>query len=288
MAWIDDLKYQYNKGDSAVRRLVFINVAVFLLIMLARVIARLWKVDAEVFDHILQYLYLPAGFSELMYKPWSLITYMFLHAGFFHILGNMIMLWVVGNIIEGFLGKNKVYQIYLLSGLLGGVLHIIMYTFFPALAETQHLVNTLGASGAVMGIMVATITLLPEYQIRLMLIGVIKLRWIVIGLLVLNILSLGGPGNTSYTVHIGGALIGFLYIRYIQGRLGFTLPKIKNPFKRSKLKVERNKTRVNTYVKHNANQDEVDAILDKISRSGYGSLTQQEKDVLFRASQKED
>lgn len=287
MAWVDDLKYQYNKGDSAVRRLLFWNIGIFIFVWIVRLFAGLYKIEPSQIDEALRYFYIPANFTDLLYQPWSLVTYMFLHDGLWHILGNMLLLFYIGNIIEGFIGKAKTYQLYFLSGTLGGIIHIVFHTIFPLLADQSH-IPTLGASGAVFGIMVGTITLLPEYQIRLMLIGIIKLRWLVLIYVALNVLSLASPDGVSHTAHLGGALVGFLYIRYIQGRLGFTLPKIKNPFKRSKLKVERNPTSVNNYQKYTADQEAVDAILDKISRSGYGSLTQDEKDVLFKASQKED
>jgi len=303
---IDDIRYELDSGN-VVMRLMFINVAVFLALHIIHVIAFLSfqnKNEAElIINNILGYISLPAKPLGLLYKPWTLITHMFTHYGFFHLVFNMLWLYWFGKIVEEFIGNKKILPLYLLGGVSGAILLIIAYNIFPGLQAGAPYVQALGASAGVLAIVIAAATIVPDYTIFLLFFGPVKIKWIAVILVVIDLISIPNPNTGGHIAHLGGALFGFIFIRQLQ--LGhdlaapfvFVYDKVSNLFsakKKPKMVLKRTTVPPTERVNKAGNkapslskQQRVDAILDKISKSGYDSLSKEEKDFLFIVS-KED
>lgn len=286
MNLFQEIKYNYLQSNHAVKRIIAINVAVFLVLAMVNVFSFLLKSGVST-QSFTTYFTLPATLSVFIYKPWSLFTYMFLHDGFFHILFNMLWLFWMGNLLHEYLGNKRVYQSYFLGGIFGGIIYMLAYNIFPAFSEAKHVSYALGASAGVLSVVVSVATLLPDYQIRLLFFGDVKLKWIALISVVLDLISIPNGNAGGHIAHLGGALFGFLFIKYLYTNTIFDkfFDKIGNLFsKKSKLKVHYKTTQNGTSVNVKVSQHEVDLILDKISKSGYESLSKREKEILFKAS----
>lgn len=283
MRFADSIRMKLAAGHRAVKLLILINIAAFLLSIFVNLLAYLWQADGS---SLLGVFYLPANPGVLLMRPWTLLSHMFFHTGFWHILGNMLWLYFIGTILNDFLPDRRIYHVFLGGGLFGGLLYLISYNVFPVFNEHLALSRLLGASGGVLAIVTATATLVPHYTLRPFNLFNIEMRWIALISIVLDLMAIpqGNPGG--HIAHLGGALFGFLYIRTIQG--GIRLPRFSLPNLSGKPDERVLKERYQKKQKKNGNkprQEEVDAILDKISQSGYDSLSSEEKDLLFRASE---
>jgi hypothetical protein len=188
----------------------------------------------------------------------------------------------MGQIFEEYLGNKRTIGLYILGGLAGALFFVAAYNIFPFFADAVVGSTVVGASASVMAVIVATATLLPNYSISLMFIGPVKLKWIAIFYILIDFLSIAGPNAGGEFSHLGGALLGFIYIKQLQ-RGHDWIGAINGIFKtRSKLNVAAKNSERNSNSK--PRQEEIDRILDKISQTGYGSLNKQEKEILFRAS----
>jgi len=277
-----------NSG-SKLYLLIGINVIVFLAISIPGVIEWLFTGSQYLVDHYSnEYLALPAYLPTLLHRFWTLLTYMFMHDGIFHIAFNMLWLYLLGQIFEDYLGNKRIAGLYLLGGFSGALFYILAYNIFPVFAPVLPVSTAVGASASVMAIIVATATLVPNYTIPLIFIGPVKLKWLVLVYVVVDFLSIAGPNSGGEIAHMGGALMGFVYIKRLQkgndwveviGQLFSRRPGL------SKLKVA---TRNNEKKSQSRpRQEDVDHILDKISTTGYESLSKEEKEILFRASKNE-
>src|ERR1700761_5430017 len=216
-AW-ENIQYKMLRSDSKIPLLIGINVIVYLVINVFGVI------EAQVFNSeniaffSQKYLLLTANLHLLLSRFWTPITYMFMHAGVLHILLNMLMLFWFGTIFEDFLGKKRTLGLYFLGGLAGGALYILCYNTLPFFThENAAATSTLvGASASVMAIIAATATQLPNYSISVIFIGPVKLKWLVLFMLALDFLGTIGPNAGGEIAHLGGALIGFVYIKQLQ------------------------------------------------------------------------
>lgn len=237
---------------------------------------------------VLDNLQLPANFWLFLRKPWTLVTTIFTHIGLWHVLWNMLFLWWFGKIVWDLLGNRRSINIFLLGGLFGSVCYLLAYNLIPALIVGNELVMLIGASGAVYAIAVAAATLVPDHTFNLIFLGPIRIKYIVAFFLFTSLLGTVGDNVGGNIVHLSGALFGYIYI--VQLRRGTDLAK---PFNRMaawfsslgkpRLKVSRGGAPPKD---DKINQQEIDRILDKISRSGYDSLSKMEKEKLFKASQK--
>ena len=251
----------------------------------------------EVNNYFWEWFAVPASLSELILKPWTLISYMFLHIGFIHILFNMLWLYSFGRLFLSFLDKKKLLSVYLMGGLAGAVLYIISFNLFPVFESGRAMSVALGASASVMAVVVAISTYIPNHRVYVPILGSVKIKYFAIVFIVSDLLFIyNRSGNLGgHIAHLGGALFGFYYI--YQLKKGKDISKGFNNLmysffalfkKRSKLKVSHKKAETDMdYNKRKADkQKEVNKILDKISKSGYDSLTKKEKDQLFRMSNK--
>ncbi len=302
MGILDDLKTQYRVGGIR-QRLIFWNVGLFVIPMILFSILRLSGIDLPEWDWNYRGAYGQDWFSlssdpaHLLWKPWSLILYAFLHSGFLHLLFNMIMLHFSGRLFLTFFTQKQLFGVYLLGGIFAGLLYIASYNLIPTLANTQ--AGMTGASAAIMAILFAVTAYSPMYSVRMLLIGTVKLWHIAAVLLVLDLISVSVENTGGHIAHLGGALFGYLYI--VALRSGTDLSKgvsaaidfVARIFRPRKKKahftaVHRNTAPPRPSVKpKDITQKQIDEILDKISRSGYDSLTKEEKEFLFRLQNKE-
>lgn len=288
-----DIRYKLLHSGSKLNLLIGINVIVFLLINVPAILEQLFVTGLNQPSSILAYAYdylaMPAYLPKLAIRFWTPLTYMFLHQGIFHILFNMLWLYWLGQLFEEYLGTKKIVGLYIAGGLAGALAYLVSFNLIPAFAHSEvlPLTTVAGASASVMAIVVATATLVPDYTIFLMFLGPVKLKWVAIFYIVFDFLSIAGPNAGGEIAHLGGALLGFIYVKQLQrgNNWGDNIGKI---FKASpKIKVVSNNA---SYQKSGKNtnsaphQDEIDRILDKISQTGYDSLNKNEKETLFRAS----
>ncbi len=290
----DQLKYQYKYGGNTMKFL-FWNVGIYLSLSLAMVIGYLFNEKLEVKLSIYKYLIAHTDINELIKAPWTVFTYMWTHVDFFHLAFNMLMLYFIGKMFERIVGNSRFAFVYIASGLVGYLIHAVAINVFPAF-DGMH-APILGASGAIMGIFIGLVTLAPNQKIHFF--GLFPVRLLYLGVIyvLLDILRIGDGGNTAYFSHIGGALFGFVYgYAYLKGTdiaQWFKFSWAKNLFKRrSKIRVAHSNVK-STAKKHKddefnatkANrQAKIDAILDKIKDSGYDSLSKSEKAFLFKES----
>lgn len=288
---LNDLKLQYKIGDMTTK-LIFWNILLFAIPSIVFALLQLFSVSISYFN----YVALSNSLDDLLLKPWTIISYSFFHNGFFHILFNMLMLNFVGKLFVTFFTQKQLLGLYILGGVCGGIVYIVSYLFFPLLANQHALL--VGASASVMAILVATTTYQPEMNLRLALIGNIKLWHMAIVFIILDFIQLPLENTGGHLAHLGGALFGFIYIKALKNGIDLSSglnavldsfanlfsPKKATPFK----KVHRNpktpsvKT-ASKIVTKDKTQQQIDEILDKISQSGYDSLTADEKEFLFKA-----
>lgn len=295
MSLIDDIKYKLNSHD-AVTRIIAINVAVYLVFAVAYLLFWLFQATPLIAGAE-QYFFLYAKLSNFIKQPWGIITYMFFHAGFFHLLFNMLWLYWFGMLLHEYLGNTRVYQAYFMGGLFGGILYMLAYNIFPVFRAHLDSSYALGASAGVLAVVVATATLLPRHTILLFGIIPVQLRYIALISVLIDLVNIPIDNPGGHIAHLGGALSGFLFIKYLYTNNTLTngihrvSENIKRIFKtrpKSTLKVHHKATKGAAASQANynkPNQADIDAILDKISKSGYESLSKKEKEILFKASE---
>jgi len=288
MSIVDEIKDSFRHGSS-LTRIIYINLGIFVIYNLIRVIFLF--TGNPVGSGLAVYLAVPADLGNLILKPWTLFTYMFFHEDFLHILFNMLWLYWFGQMFLEFLSQKKLVGVYILGGLSGAILFMLFYNLFSVFQGDLPVAIALGASASVLSIVVAISALKPNYQINLLFIGPVKLKYLALFSVVLDIISIPISNPGGHIAHLGGALFGYLYI--ITGRQGFDLIKpitwisdnlFSKPKPKSHLKINYRKTE--TEIEYNARkvneQMGLDKILDKISKTGYDSLTKEEKEALFR------
>lgn len=294
-----ELKDQMLTTGNSLNRLIGVNLLVFLVITLLSVILALFQLKAGWYSEISRWLMVPASLSTLLYRPWTLFTYMFLHTGFFHILFNMLWLYWIGRIFQEYLGNKKLVSTYILGGLAGAAVYIIAFNVFPLFRGIMANSFALGASASVLAVVVGTATLLPNYTIRLFLFGDVALKYLALVMVVLDLLQVSGSNAGGHFAHLGGAAFGFIYIKQLQAgrdlakgfnRLLDWLVTFFRPGKR-KLSVSYRATPKAAPKKAGTGplvervpQEVIDRLLDKIARQGYDSLSKEEKDILLKAS----
>jgi len=290
----DDLRTQWRTGGMAVR-LILINLGVFLVHHLVGL--GLFLAGAPEPD-MLRWLMATSDLSALAMRPWTVVTYMFTHTDLFHIFFNLLMLWFSGRLFEDLLGPKRLLGNYLLGGLSGLVLYILAYNLLPPFQGAATGSAILGASAAVMGVFIGIAAYRPDMVVHLLLFGAVRLKWIALIYLLIDLVSIRQGGNSGgHIAHIGGAALGYLTATQFRHGRDISLRFITwferawdllSGRKADRLKVAHSKRGAARKAQpsggRNDKQARVDAILDKISRSGYDSLSKEEKDFLFKAS----
>lgn len=285
MGIIDDLKMQYKTGGIAMQ-LIFWNIGIAVVLFLLQ--AFLPVLHAQ----IMYWLQLSSLPSELVFKPWTLISYAFVHANFLHLLFNLLILNFASRLFLTFFTQKQFFGLYILAAIFAGLIFVGAFFLLGIPAPL------VGASAAIMAVVFASATYAPMYQLRLLLIGNVKLWHIAAVFLLLDLIQLPATNMGGHIAHLGGAFFGFLYIKLLQSGTDLSLiiskildffanlftAKKSTPFK----KVHRNPVKpqqktASKIVTKDKTQQQIDDILDKISQSGYDSLTKEEKEFLFRA-----
>jgi membrane associated rhomboid family serine protease len=286
---ISDIKYTFKKG-SVLTRLIYVNLGVFLVVKLVGVFSIL---AGQPFS-LAYWLALPSAVNDLILRPHTLITYMFLHENFLHILFNLLGLYWFGKLFLYNFEGNKLLSVYLLGGIAGGVLYMVSYSVFPVFASARGLL--LGASASVFAVLVAVAVYEPNREIGLMFIGRVALKYVAGFYVLLSVLSISSSNPGGNIAHLGGAAWGWFYIYQLRrgkdwGRgLVKLLNKVPGMFsQKSKMKVTYKQPPRDDYEynrQKNLKQEEINRILDKIAKSGYESLTKEEKELLFKQGKK--
>jgi membrane associated rhomboid family serine protease len=291
----DEIKLTFRNGSN-LTRLIYINIAVFVLITIVALTGFLIN-DPEISEKALDLFSVPASLNALLLRPWTLITYMFTHKDIWHILFNMLWLYWFGSIFLEYLDGRKLVAVYLLGGISGAIVYILSFNIFPAFTGIVADSIAIGASASVMAIVIAIATYVPDYTIQLFIFGRIKIKYMALAIFVLTSIMDFSVNSGGKLAHIGGAFFGYFYI--VNLRHGRDIGKGFNSiidffvtlFKpRKKLKVTHKK--VATEFEYNKikvdHQKLINNILDKISKGGYDSLTKEEKETLFKESQKKN
>ena len=286
----------FFKSKNVLVRLIIINIAVWLGIMFLDVLFDLF--NANFIENVISWLAVPAYLGKLLFRPWTLITYMFLHYDFWHILFNMLWLYWFGRIFLEYLNERQLFTTYILGGLAGAIFYILTFNIFPKFQDAYINSVALGASASVMAIVVAISYYVPNYRINLLFFGPVKIFYIAVISIVMDIIMIRSANSGGHLAHLGGAIWGFYYIYLLKKGIdisryfdGFSFNKIIASFKKPK-KTKFKNVYTNTRPKRDEdynfektkNQESIDKILDKISKSGYESLSKEEKELLFKAS----
>ncbi len=286
-----DVKYQFRHGNIAVK-LIFANVGIFLLVALFKLVCTVGQFP-ELYTQVVLKLQVPANLSILLHQPWTIFTYMFLHEGLLHILFNMLWLYWFSEIVILFLGDKRILTLYLVGGLAGAAIYIAAYNLIPYFRNQADVSYMAGASAGVLAIVWGAVALSPNYEVRLFIFGDVKIKYIALVSIVLDIINIPYGNAGGYIAHIGGAVAGYLCIKGLQNGIDIAGPfkKIRNLFVRSSAvkMVHRNDEQAvrDKHKRTDSEQKRIDDILDKISRSGYDSLSKEEKDFLFHFSNKQ-
>ena len=292
---LENLK-SYFRNNNMLVKLIIINVVVWIVVVFLDVIFDLF--NSRFSDGLIQWLAVPSSLDRLITRPWTLVTYMFLHFEFWHILFNMLWLYWFGRIFLEYLNEKQLLSTYLIGGLAGAIFYILSYNIFPKFEDAYLGSVALGASASVMAIVVAISFYVPNYKINLMFIGPVRIYYIAIFSIILDVLMIRSTNSGGHLAHLGGAMWGFFYINSLKkgkdcSGIISKIPRFSNPFKRN------SKTRFKNVYTHDRpvsdeeynlqkkkNQQRVDKILEKISKSGYNSLSKEEKELLFKTSNK--
>lgn len=295
-SFISDLKNGFKRGNISLQ-LIYINVGVFVITTLVSVFLLLFRWDATSWLH---YLELPAWLKLLVSQPWSLFTYMFLHAGVLHLLFNMLWLYWFGQLFLSFFSARHLRGLYVLGGIFGGLLYLIAYNVFPYFTPYIYGSYLLGASASVLAIVVATAVREPEYRVNFMIIGAVRLKYVALFMVITDLLFITSGNGGGHIAHLGGALAGWCFAASLQKGKDLTrwinqaFDWISGGFKfntgpkKPKMKATQGgrKADYDYNARKKEQSEEIDRILDKLKKSGYSSLTTEEKKRLFDASKK--
>jgi membrane associated rhomboid family serine protease len=291
MSIIEDLKLQFKIGGVLIK-LIFWNIALFAIPTIVFGLLQLFHIKID----FRSYVSLSSNPVDLLWKPWSIISYAFFHSNdIFHIIFNLLMLNFAGRLFLTFFTQKQLLSLYFVGSIFAGIIYIVGYLFIPALVN----VNTemVGASASVMAILFATVVYSPFMEIRLMFFGNVKLWHIALVLIIIDLIQLPMNNTGGHLAHLGGAFFGYIYIQQLKngsdicGWFSAILDALVNLFSGRKSvpfkKVHRNYSQPITkpaskIVTKDKAQQQIDEILDKISQSGYDSLTKEEKEFLFK------
>ncbi|WP_321519516.1 rhomboid family intramembrane serine protease [uncultured Bacteroides sp.] len=297
---ISDLKENFKRGNIYIQ-LIYINGGVFILTSLFLILLKLFNRSGE---NILLYVEMPASLQNFLYQPWSIFTYMFMHADVLHVLFNMLWLYWFGQLFLYFFSAKHLRGLYVLGGLCGAILYMLSFNLFPYFSNAIESSYMLGASASVLAIVVATAYRQPEYQVRLLLFGAIRLKYIALFMVISDLLFITSDNAGGHIAHLGGALAGLWFAaslnkghdvtawinKLLDWSISLFTGKAFTTRRKPKMTVHYSDDKRNKDYDYNAKKkaqnDEVDRILDKLKKSGYESLTTEEKKSLFDASKR--
>lgn len=271
------IRQSFRKG-SVLTRLIYINCGLFLLLKVCYALASLAGAGQDFYPTALEWLGVSEEPDNLLYRPWTLLTYMFTQFDFLHLLFNMLWLYWFGSIFLRHFSQRQLTVTYLLGGIAGAALYILLYPYINS--DLIHSSWAIGASASVMAIVFAVCTYLPKEKIYIFLLGPVQLIYLALFTALIDLLSIPSSNAGGHIAHLGGALFGCLFTVAVRRHWKFfsRQPKLRVKYKNVS---EMNDREYNEYKKRQ--NDRINEILDKISRSGYESLTREEKEILFRS-----
>jgi membrane associated rhomboid family serine protease len=291
----DEIKLTFKNGSN-LTRLIYVNIAVFVLLTIIAVIGFLLN-DPVISGKALDLFSVPASLNALILRPWTLITYMFTHKDIWHILFNMLWLYWFGRIFLEYLDGRKLVAVYLLGGICGALVYILSFNIFPVFTGIVADSVAIGASASVMAVVIAIAAYVPDYTVNLLLLGRIKIKYMALAIFIFTSILDFSVNSGGKLAHIGGAFFGYFYIMNLKHGhdIGKGINQIIDFFvtlfkPRKKLRVSHKKV-ANEYEYNQTkaeHQKRINRILDKISKGGYDSLTKEEKETLFKESQKKN
>ena len=290
MALLDQLKYQFRTGGTYLK-IIYINVFVYVFFLFISIVFTLmkWDYSPEYLERFFTFSSSPITFIK---RPWTIFTYMFLHGSFWHIFNNMLIYFFTARMFEDLLGKKAALSTYIIGGFCGAILYLITHNLFPLFSDMGE-IPMLGASAAVMAVFVGIATYSPNYEVMLFGLLRIKMKYLALVWVTLDVVGLANPDGIAHFAHLGGAIWGYLYVvnikkgKDISSWFNKAISFFESLSKKKKIKIVYKKSRPvvkKTKDGNKSRQEKVDAILDKIKASGYDSLTKAEKDYLFDAS----
>jgi membrane associated rhomboid family serine protease len=291
MGIADEIKLSFRNG-TYLTKLIYINIAIWVIVRLVFVGFKLSGSDGS---QMLSWLALPASFELFIWRPWTILTYMFLHFEFLHILFNVLWLYWFGRIFLEYHSQQKLLSLYLIGGFSGGLAYMLAYNFIPVFRQSVFDVQLLGASASVIAIVIAIAVYVPNHLIHLVFIGPVKIKWIAFVSVLLYVINLSGDNAGGNFAHLGGALWGWIYMsqlmagREITGRFDRMTDAFFSWFRpRRKLKIKYNVPNPDYDYNRSkvSQQEEINRVLDKIGKSGYDSLTFDERETLFKMGKK--
>lgn len=295
MSIYNDIKEGYKRGGDVIK-IIYANAIVFALIAVIKSLLFLLNIDDR---PLLEAISLPSSFLNLLYSPWTLITYMFVHEEPLHILFNMLFLYWFGSIFAEYMNRKRVLNLYLTGGIAGAFTFILGINIFPVFHNELEFSYLYGASAAVISIVVALATYIPNYKVSVILIGEVKIKYIAAIYMFSYLIGLTGDNAGGELAHIGGAIWGYIYIKnlnrgrdigsYLDSSIKF-LTDLFKPRNRLKVKYKKRRGFKNSDLYEDKDikfkSSDIKIIIDKISKSGYESLTEDEKITLFRSNNK--
>ena len=287
MTFQQQLKYKFSQFN-VVEKIIVINVACFAIPLVLNTFLFLFKVPS---NSLTAWVELSSKPTTFLSRPWTFITYGFFHSGFFHLFWNMILLYFSGRTLVNLFPKEKFMSIYFLGIFCGAVLFVVSYWLFPVFEGTQPAL--IGASAGVMAVLIFVCTYMPDLEVSFFFFLRLKLKYLGIALVVLDLLQIPSNNAGGHIAHLGGAILGFFYAHQLKKGIDIGAP-FKNflsfnffsaEFKAKKRK-PKNSSKSNKSTYSQEEQAKIDAILDKISKSGYDRLSKEEKRFLFQAGKK--
>lgn len=287
MEILDEIKASFRQG-SVITRIIYVNLAVFLVFRLTYVVFFLAGKQYP----LIEWFELPSGIGMFLRQPWSLLTYMFLHFDFIHILFNLLVLYWFGRIFLDYYDPRQMLGLYFIGGLSGGILYMLAYNVFPAFQQVVSSSYLLGASAAVIAILIAAAVRDPNREIHLFLIGRVPLKYLALFMIFSYIIGISTSNAGGNIAHLGGVLAGYWFVVFQRKGLDISsgvtglinrLEEAARPRKR--FRVVHKQTPRDDYEYNRqraADHEELNRILDKIAKDGYESLSKSEKETLFR------
>jgi len=287
MNFKDQIQYRIQRLNSA-EKLILINVVCFVLPLFLRTLFFLLAIP---FDAFLSWFELSSEWSILLFQPWSLVTYSFIHSGFFHLFWNMYLLFFASRLFLNLFPPRFFFNVYFIGVIIGGLTFLLSYSLFPAFQNSTPVM--IGASAGVMAVFIFMSTYSPDHEVGIILFNV-KLRYLGLAFILLDVIQIPYGNAGGHLAHLGGAALGFFYAQRLQQGIDIGLPFErfvtyiidffrKKPSLKTVYKSKSSTKKPSTVTTSSSRQKKIDEILDKISTSGYDSLTKDEKDFLFQA-----
>ena len=281
MSLINDLKSKFISA-SIIQQLIYVNVAVFIITLILSSFGGLYGNKTNI---IYEWFSLSSSFEEVIMKPWTLVSYGFLHHGFLHLLFNCLVLHFFGRLFIEYFSQKQALNFYVLGTLFGGIAYLLSYSYFPLFNGKIH--TMVGASAGITAIVIGIANYIPNYQLQLRFVGYVKV-WQLAGVFILfDLISLAGGNGGGHIAHLGGALFGYLYVSQASNKKVNLLSWFSELFSKRKKPLQtvyKSSKKKNAKKSTDNKQTKIDSILDKISKTGYETLSKEEKEFLFKQS----